>query len=46
MRIKIAKEWINCEITFYGANRKQQLNPLIKKYLITKKAHAIKPQLN
>jgi hypothetical protein len=41
--MKIAKEWVNCEVTFYGENRKQQLTLLRKKSLITKKAHAIKP---
>jgi hypothetical protein len=43
MGMKIGKEWVNCEVTFYGENRKQQLTSLRKKSLITKKAHAIKP---
>jgi hypothetical protein len=31
MGIKIAKEWVNCEVTFHGENRKQQLTSLRKK---------------
>jgi hypothetical protein len=30
MGMKIAKEWVNFEVTFYGANRKQQLTSLRK----------------
>jgi hypothetical protein len=44
MGMKIAKEWVICEVTFYGENQKQQLTSLRKQFLITKKAHAIKPQ--
>jgi hypothetical protein len=29
--MKIGKEWVNCEVTFYGENRKQQLTSLRKK---------------
>jgi hypothetical protein len=29
--MNIAKEWVNCEVTFNGENRKQQLSSLRKK---------------
>lgn len=44
MGMRMAREWVNFEVAFYGENRKQQLTSLRKKSLIIRRVLAIRLQ--